>query len=153
MKILKIKIQNRKITENLKFIVYKLAHKNVVKKIKSVGNLKYFGETKNKININLNDEILASDYSYGQIYFEIVGKKKNLFLNKLTNFDLRPKKFPKFTMAQTLISRIDCYIYNLDEKFIVTCNKSYENYFKERFVLIFDKISMILFLLIILIIT
>ena len=84
--------------------------------------------------INTNDEILASDYSYGQIYFEILGKEKNMFLNKLTNFDLRPKKFPKFTMAQTLISRIDCHIYNLDEKFIVTCNKSYENYFKERFI-------------------
>ncbi len=37
-------------------------------------------------------------------------------------------------MAQTLISRVDCHIYNLDEKFIVTCNKSYENYFKERFI-------------------
>ena len=85
-------------------------------------------------NINVNDEILASDYSHGQIYFEIMGKDKNTFLNKLTNFDLRPKKFPKFTMAQTLISRIDCHIYNLDEKFLVTCNKSYENYFKERFI-------------------
>ena len=84
--------------------------------------------------LNSNDEILASDYSYGQIYFEIVGNQKNSFLNKLTNFDLRLKKFPKFTMAQTLISRIDCHIYNLDEKYIVTCNKSYENYFKERFI-------------------
>lgn len=84
--------------------------------------------------INIYDEILASDYSYGQIYFEITGKDKNLFLNKLTNFDLRPKKFPKFTMAQTLISRVDCYIYNLEEKFIITCNKSYENYFKERLI-------------------
>ena len=85
-------------------------------------------------NINTNDEILASDYSYGQIYFEISGEEKNTFLNKLTNFDLRPKKFPKFTMAQTLISRIDCHIYNLDKKFLVTCNKSFENYFKERFI-------------------
>ena len=85
-------------------------------------------------NINTNDEILASDYSYGQIYFEITGEKKNTFLNKLTSFDLRPKKFPKFTMAQTLISRIDCHIYNLDKKFLVTCNKSFENYFKERFI-------------------
>ena len=85
-------------------------------------------------NVNSNDEILASDYSYGQIYFEITGKEKNAFLNKLTNFDLRLKKFPKLTMAQTLISRIDCHIYNLDEKFLITCNKSYENYFKERFI-------------------
>ena len=85
-------------------------------------------------NANVNDEVLVSDYSYGQIYFEIVGKNKNVFLNKLTNFDLRSKNFPKFTMAQTLISRIDCHIYNLDEKFLVTCNRSYENYFKERFI-------------------
>ena len=83
-------------------------------------------------NINTNDEILASDYSYGQVYFEISGENKGEFLNKLTQFDLRDKKFPKFSMAQTLIARIDCYIYNLNDKFIVTCNKSFEDYFKER---------------------
>ncbi len=82
--------------------------------------------------INLNDEILASDYSYGQVYFEISGKNKNEFLNQLTHFDLRLKKFPAFTMAQTLIAKIDCTIYNLKDKYIVTCNKSYEDYFKER---------------------
>lgn len=83
-------------------------------------------------NININDEILASDYSYGQVYFEISGKNRNEFLNKLTQFDLRKKKFQDFSMAQTLIARVDCYIYNLSDKYIVTCNKSYENYFKER---------------------
>ena len=82
--------------------------------------------------INLNDEILASDYSYGQVYFEISGENKNEFLNQLTHFDLRLKKFPAFTMAQTLIAKIDCTIYNLKDKYIVTCNKSYEDYFKER---------------------
>ena len=82
--------------------------------------------------INSNDEILASDYSYGQIYFEISGENKNEFLNKLTHFDLRLKRFPAFTMAQTLIAKIDCTIYNLKDKYIVTCNKSYEDYFKER---------------------
>ena len=82
--------------------------------------------------INLNDEILASDYSYGQVYFEISGKNKNEFLNQLTHFDLRLKKFPAFTMAQTLIAKIDCTIYNLKDKYIITCNKSYEDYFKER---------------------
>ena len=82
--------------------------------------------------INSNDEILASDYSYGQVYFEISGKNKNEFLNQLTHFDLRLKKFPAFTMAQTLIAKIDCTIYNLKDKYIVTCNKSYEDYFKER---------------------
>ena len=82
--------------------------------------------------INSNDGILASDYSYGQVYFEISGENKNEFLNQLTHFDLRLKKFPAFTMAQTLIAKIDCTIYNLKDKYIVTCNKSYEDYFKER---------------------
>ena len=83
-------------------------------------------------NLNSNDEILASDYSYGQIYFEVSGGNKDEFLNKLTQFDLRNKKFPDFSMAQTLIARIDCYIYKLNDRYIITCNKSYEDYFKKR---------------------
>ena len=35
-------------------------------------------------------------------------------------------------MAQTLIARIDCSIYNLKDKYIITCNRSFEDYFKER---------------------
>ena len=85
-------------------------------------------------NLNLNDEILASDYSYGQVYFEVSGENKNTFLNKLTQFDLRGKKFPDFTMAQTLIARIDCSIYNLKDKFLITCNRSFEDYFKQRLI-------------------
>tara|TARA_Y200000002_G_C22477977_1_gene577535 strand:- start:225 stop:746 length:522 start_codon:yes stop_codon:yes gene_type:complete len=85
-------------------------------------------------NLNSKDEMLASDYSYGQTYFEIYGKNKNEFLNKLTNFDLRLKKFPSFSMAQTLIARLDCSIFNLKDKFLITCNRSYEDYFKERLV-------------------
>ena len=83
-------------------------------------------------NINSKDEILASDYSYGQIYFEVSGNNRDEFLNKLTHFDLRSKKFPDFTLAQTLIARIDCTIYNIKDKYIITCNRSFENYFKER---------------------
>ena len=83
-------------------------------------------------NINSKDEILASDYSYGQIYFEVTGENRNEFLNKLTHFDFRAKKFPVFSMAQTLIARIDCSIYNLKDKYIITCNRSFEDYFKER---------------------
>ena len=83
-------------------------------------------------NLNSNDEILASDYSYGQVYFEVSGENKDEFLNKLTQFDLRNKKFPDLSMAQTLIARIDCYIYNLKDKYLVTCNKSFESYFKDR---------------------
>ena len=83
-------------------------------------------------NINSKDNVLASDYSFGQIYFEISGKNRNEFLNKLTHFDLRAKKFPELSMAQTLIARIDCSIYNLKDKYIITCNRSFEDYFKER---------------------
>jgi heterotetrameric sarcosine oxidase gamma subunit len=83
-------------------------------------------------NINSKDEVLATDYSYGQIYFEVSGKNKNEFLNKLTHFDLRAKKFLDFTLAQTLIARIDCSIYNLKDKYIITCNRSFEDYFKDR---------------------
>ena len=83
-------------------------------------------------NINSNEEILASDYSYGQVYFEVSGKNKNEFLNKLTHFDLRSKKFPVLTLAQTLIARIDCSIYNLKDKYLITCNRSFEDYFVER---------------------
>ena len=83
-------------------------------------------------NINSKDEILALDYSYGQIYFEVAGENRNEFLNKLTHFDFRAKKFPELSMAQTLIARIDCSIYNLKDKYIITCNRSFEDYFKER---------------------
>ena len=83
-------------------------------------------------SINVNEDLLASDYSYGQVYFEVEGKDKDKFLNKLTHFDLRKKKFPKASMAQTIIARIDCYLYNLGDKYIVTCNKSFEEYFQQR---------------------
>tara|TARA_X000000368_G_C22744372_1_gene585382 strand:- start:141 stop:662 length:522 start_codon:yes stop_codon:yes gene_type:complete len=82
--------------------------------------------------LNKKDEVLASDYSYGQVYFEISGKNRNQFLNKLTQFDLRLKKFPINSMAQTLIARIDCSIYNLKDKYLITCNRSFESYFKDR---------------------
>ena len=83
-------------------------------------------------NVNTEDKILASDYSYGQVYFEISGDNKNEFLNKLTHFDLRIKKFPDLTMAQTLIARIDCSIYRVKDKYLITCNRSFEDYFKDR---------------------
>ena len=80
---------------------------------------------------NANEEILASDYS-NTTYFEISGENKNYYLSKLTHFDLRAKKFPVSTMAQTLIARIDCCLYNLEDKYLLTCHKSYEDYFKDR---------------------
>ena len=80
---------------------------------------------------NTNEEILASDYS-NTTYFEITGENKDCYLSKLTHFDLRPKKFPVSTMAQTLIARIDCSIYHLQDKYLVTCHSSFEDYFKDR---------------------
>ena len=83
-------------------------------------------------SINVNEDLLATDCSYGQVYFEIKGSNKDEFLNQLTHFDLRENRFPKSTMAQTIVARIDCSIYNLGSKFILTCNKSYEDYFQKR---------------------
>ena len=80
---------------------------------------------------NSNEEILASDYS-NTTYFEITGENKNHYLSKLTHFDLRPKKFPVSTMAQTLIARIDCCLYNLENKYLLSCHTSFEDYFKSR---------------------
>ena len=82
-------------------------------------------------NMNKNEEILASDYS-NTTYFEITGENKNHYLNKLTHFDLRLKKFPVSTMAQTLIARIDCCLYNLENKYILSCHSSFEDHFKDR---------------------
>ena len=80
---------------------------------------------------NTNEEILASDYS-NTTYFEITGENKDYYLSKLTHFDLRPKKFPVSTMAQTLIARIDCSIYRLEDKYLLSCHTSFEDYFKSR---------------------
>ncbi len=82
-------------------------------------------------SLNKNQEILASDYS-NTSYFEFTGKNKNYYLNKLTHFDFREKKFPVSTMAQTLIARIDCCIYNFNEKYLISCHTSFEDYFKNR---------------------
>ncbi len=95
-------------------------------------NQKSDRELLNLINsLNRNEEILASDYS-NTSYFEFTGKNKNYYLNKLTHFDFREKKFPVSTMAQTLIARIDCCIYNFNEKYLVSCHTSFEDYFKSR---------------------
>ncbi len=80
---------------------------------------------------NANEEILASDYS-NTTYFEITGENKDYYLSKLTHFDLRPKKFPVSTMAQTLIARIDCCLYRLEDKYLLSCHSSFEDYFKDR---------------------
>ena len=82
--------------------------------------------------INKNDSMLASNYSEGQSYFEIGGEDKDHYLNKLTHFDFRDKNFPPSTMVQTLVARIDCCIYKLEDKYLITCGKSYEDYLRDR---------------------
>ena len=82
--------------------------------------------------INKNDEMLASNYSEGQSYFEISGENKDHYLNKLTHFDFRDKNFPDSTMVQTLIARIDCCIYKFENKYLITCGKSFEDYLRDR---------------------
>tara|TARA_B100000945_G_scaffold319319_1_gene326270 strand:+ start:941 stop:1456 length:516 start_codon:yes stop_codon:yes gene_type:complete len=82
-------------------------------------------------NMNKNEEILASDYT-NTTYFEVTGENKNYYLSKLTHFDLRPKKFLISTMAQTIIARIDCCLYHLEDKYILSCHSSFEDYFKDR---------------------
>lgn len=122
--------ENLKITQNDKFLLAKHSFDQ--------WNLFYLDRKEHKevlkmvSNFNSHEEILASDYSYGQVYFEISGKDKNYYLNKLTHFDFRIKKFPNLSMAQTLVAKIDCSIYHLNDKFIITCNCSLEEYFKER---------------------
>ena len=81
--------------------------------------------------MNANEKILASDYS-NTLYFEFTGENKDHYLSKLTHFDLRPKRFPVSTVAQTLIARIDCSIYHLEDKYLLTCHSSFEDYFKDR---------------------
>tara|TARA_E500000331_G_C17240629_1_gene706832 strand:+ start:1230 stop:1751 length:522 start_codon:yes stop_codon:yes gene_type:complete len=123
-------LENLKIEQNEKFLIAKHSFDQ--------WNLFYLEKKEHKevlkmvSNFNSHEQILASDYSYGQVYFELKGDKKNYYLNKLTHFDLRLKKFPASTMAQTIIARIDCSIYHLNDKFIITCNSSLEEYFKER---------------------
>jgi len=82
-------------------------------------------------SLNKNEGILASDYS-SALYYEFTGENKNHYLNKLTHFDFRLKKFPVSTMAQTLIARVDCCIYNLKDKYLVTCHSSFKDYFNNR---------------------
>ena len=67
-----------------------------------------------------------------KIISKITGENKNHYLNKLTHFDLRQKKFPVSTMAQTLIARIECCVYHLKDKYLVSCHSSYEDYIKAR---------------------
>ena len=84
--------------------------------------------------INENEKLLVTNYSEGQIYLEISGKNNISILNKVTHFDFREKNFPPLTSAQTLIGRVDCNIYNLENRLLVTCNRSFGDHLKNQLI-------------------
>ena len=57
---------------------------------------------------------MATDLTDSQIFFQVGGENATMMLNKLTHFDFREKYFKPLTAAQTLLARIDCSIFNLD---------------------------------------
>ena len=84
--------------------------------------------------INENKKVLVTNYSEGQIYLEISGENKISILNKITHFDFREKHFPLSSSAQTLIGRVDCNIYNLKNRLLVTCNSSFGDHLKDQLI-------------------
>ena len=90
----------------------------------------------NKILDDLNKSplILATNISDSQVFFEIQGKNSFNILNKLTHFDFREKSFKKSTAAQTLLARVDCSIFNLDLKLLLSCNRSFADYLEDRLI-------------------
>ena len=115
--------------------------KNVIRSKSSYDqwNIIFLQDTKIKIDtvidkINENEKLLATNYSEGQIYLEVTGDNKIAVLNKITHFDFREQKFPSLTSAQTLIGRVDCSIYNLKNKMLITCNKSFGDHLKNQLI-------------------
>ena len=99
----------------------------------------FFQQVRRKLDtaidkINENEKILATNYSEGQIYIEISGENKIFMLNKITHFDFREKNFPLLTSAQTLIGRVECNIYNIQNKLLVTCNRSFGDHLKSQII-------------------
>lgn len=99
----------------------------------------FFHHTELKIDyainkINESEKVLATNYSEGQIYLEILGENKIPILNKITHFDFREKYFPVSSSAQTLIGRVDCNIYNLENRLLVTCNRSFGDHLKNQLI-------------------
>ena len=90
----------------------------------------------NKIlhDFNKSTLILATNISDSQVFFEVKGKNSFNILNKLTHFDFREKSFKKSTAAQTLLARVDCSIFNLDPKLLLSCNRSFANYLEDRLI-------------------
>jgi heterotetrameric sarcosine oxidase gamma subunit len=85
-------------------------------------------------NFNEKSSILATNISDAQVFFQISGDNSFHMLNKLTHFDFREKNFKVMTAAQTLIARIDCNILNLENRILISCNRSFADYFEDRLI-------------------
>ena len=92
------------------------------------------------ISIALAGQQLNHDYETGGQSYPLMMQvaKNNLdsfdILNKLTHFDFREKSFKKSTAAQTLLARVDCSIFNLDLKLLLSCNRSFADYLEDRLI-------------------
>ena len=84
--------------------------------------------------INENSDLLATNISDAQVFFQISGGNTYSMLNKLTHFDFREKNFKLMTAAQTLIARIDCSFYKLNSHLLVSCNRSFSDYLEDRLI-------------------
>ena len=83
---------------------------------------------------NEKASILATNFSDAQVFFQIGGNNTFYMLNKLTHFDFREKNFKAMTAAQTLVARIDCNIYRLENHMLISCNRSFADYFEDRLI-------------------
>ena len=78
--------------------------------------------------------MLATNISDAQVFFQISGENTYSMMNKLTHFDFREKNFKTMTAAQTLMARIDCNLYKLNSHILVSCNRSFSDYFEDRLI-------------------
>ena len=84
--------------------------------------------------INENSDLLATNISDAQVFFQISGENTYSMLSKLTHFDFREKNFKPMTAAQTLMARIDCSFYKLNSHLLVSCNRSFSDYLEDRLI-------------------
>ena len=85
-------------------------------------------------DINENSDLLATNISDAQVFFQISGENAYSMMNKLTHFDFREKNFKPMTAAQTLMARIDCNFYKLNSHILVSCNRSFSDYLEDRLI-------------------
>ena len=125
-------VDNLRIISNNDFILAKLSFDqwNLIycKEISELKLNKYI-ESLNKIK-----SVLATNISDAQIFFQITVKGSYQILNKLTHFDFREKSFKEMTVAQTLMARVNCTFFNLGDRLLISCNRSFEDYLKDRLI-------------------